>query len=90
MNEASIQRILALNKFQDLPRVFVVQPELDLNVPVFMTESLHGALLDAGADVKYKLYRDVAHGFASSEGPQTGSCIEDMIKFIAAVPVDIA
>ncbi len=82
MNETSIQRVLAMNEHQRLPRVFVVQSELDLNVPVFMTESLHGALLDAGADVKYKLYRGVAHGFASSEGPQTEVCIKDVIQFI--------
>ena len=90
MNEASIQRILAMNEHQHLPRVFVVQPELDLNVPVFMTESLYGALLDAGADVKYKLYQDVSHGFASSPGLQTAACIEDMIEFITVVPSDTA
>ena len=71
MSEASIQRILAAREFQSLPRTLIVQPALDLNVPVFMSQTLVGALLDAGCEVTYKLYQDVAHGFAHVESEQT-------------------
>ncbi len=82
MQLASIQRILSEGEATHCPRVFVVQPELDQNVPVFMTQTLHGGLLQAGLDATYKLYPGVEHGFAQAEGPQTKQCIEDMIAFI--------
>lgn len=82
MTDASIPRLLAAGEQQHLPAVFIVQPELDLNVPPFINQTLHGALIDAGADVKYKLYPGVAHGFAQGEGPQTESCIKDMVDYI--------
>jgi acetyl esterase len=82
MTEASIPGLLAARKHQHLPAVFIVQPELDLNVPPFINQTLHGALIDSGANVKYKLYPDVAHGFAQADGPQTDTCIADMIDFI--------
>jgi len=84
MSEASIQRLLSASEQQCLPGVFVVQPEPDLNVPIFMSQTLTGALEDAGADVLYKLYPGVAHGFAHAEGEQTAACIDDMVSFISA------
>ncbi len=84
MSEASIQRVLAGREFQVLPRTFIVQPEFDLNVPVFMSQTLNGALIDAGCDVSYKLYPGVAHGFAHLEGEQTDECIKDIVAFFRA------
>lgn len=82
MTEASIQRILSAGEQQSLPRIFIVQAEHDLNVPVFMSETLYGACLDAGCDVRYRCYPDVAHGFMRLEGPQSESCVADIIDFI--------
>lgn len=84
MAEASIQRILSAGEQQCLPRIFIAQPALDLNVPQFMSETLYGACLDAGCDVRYQCYPEVAHGFAQSDGPKTDACIADMLDFIRA------
>jgi acetyl esterase len=84
MAEASIQRIISAWEQQSLPRIFIVQAEHDLNVPQFMSETLYGACLDAGCDVRYQCYPDVAHGFVRLEGPQSEACIADMIDFIRA------
>lgn len=83
MDKASIPGILARAENSHLPRILLVQPELDLNVPVFINQQLHGALIEAGADVTCKLYPGVAHGFAQGPGPKTDECIEDLIRFIA-------
>ncbi len=85
MSDASIQRILNANEHQYLPPVFIVQPALDQNVPVFMSETLRGAIIAAGGTVRYKVYPDVAHGFAQAEGPQTAQCIADILEFIPTV-----
>ena len=82
MNEASIQRILQAGEHQALPPVFIVQPALDQNVPVFMSETLLGAILDAGGEALYRVYPDVPHGFAHVAGPQTEQCLEDIQEFI--------
>ena len=82
MQDASIQRILAESDHNSLPGVFIVQPELDQNVPVFMSQTLHGAFIESGANVTYKLYEGVEHGFAQAEGPKTDECIDDMVAFI--------
>jgi acetyl esterase/lipase len=82
MQAASIQQVLAEQSFDALPRIFVVQPELDQNVPIMMSQTLHGALINAGADVTYKLYDGVGHGFAYSAGIQTDECIADVSTFI--------
>ena len=82
MEQASIQRILAAGEQQCLPNLFIVQPELDQNVPVFMSQTLKGAWEHAGGSVQYKLYEGVGHAFAHREGPQTAACIEDMKHYI--------
>jgi acetyl esterase len=82
MCDAAIQDILVSGRHTRLPPVFVVQPELDQNVPVMMSQTLAGAWELAGGNVTYKLYEGVAHGFAHAEGPQTGACIEDMMAYI--------
>lgn len=84
MSEASIQRILAAKEYQNLPDIFIVQAEFDLNVPVFLSQTLAGALKNAEARFKYKMYPGVAHGFAHMESEQTTACINDMITFISA------
>ena len=66
MHDVAIQRILMANEHTHLPRALIVQPELDLNVPLFMTDTLHGALLNAGCDVTYKIYPGVGHSFAQA------------------------
>ena len=82
MRDAAIQNILASKRYTHLPPVFVVQAELDQNVPIMMSQTLAGAWELAGGDVRYRLYEGVAHGFAHAEGPQTDACIEDMIVYI--------
>jgi acetyl esterase/lipase len=82
MSRASIQHLLSVQDFQQLPRTFVVQPDLDLNVPVFMSQTLVGALHDAGCEVMYKMYPDVAHGFAHLDSDTTDECIRDITTFI--------
>ena len=82
MQEAGIQRILTEGANDLLPRTLIVQPALDRNVPQFMNETLHGALIRAGAEVEYRLYPAVAHGFAQAPGPGTDACIADMVAFI--------
>ncbi len=82
MHEASIQRLLSDEQNTQTPNIFIVQPELDQNVPVFMSQTLHGALLARGVNVQYKLYPGVAHAFAQAPGPQTEACISDMVAYI--------
>jgi acetyl esterase/lipase len=82
MHDAAIQRVLSEQEFTSLPSIMIVQPELDQNVPVFMSQTLHGALLSAGAEVDYRLYPGVEHSFAMSDGPQTDQCIADVAAFI--------
>lgn len=82
MQEAAIQRRLTQGDYKHLPPLFIVQPELDQNVPVMMSQTLAGGWALADGDVTYKLYPGVAHGFAHAEGPQTDKCIKDMLEFI--------
>lgn len=82
MSDAAIQHIVLTSGFSHLPPVFIVQPELDQNVPVMMSQTLRGAWELAGANADYKLYPGVAHAFAHADGPQTDACISDMIEFI--------
>ena len=84
MHDAAIQHILVSGKHGPLPPAFIVQPELDQNVPVMMSQTLAGAWELAGGDVAYRLYPGVAHGFAHAEGPQTEACIADMVAWIEA------
>jgi len=82
MSDAAIQNILLSGRFARLPPIFIVQPELDENVPVMMSQTLRGAWELAGGTATYKLYPGVAHGFAHADGVQTDQCIEDMIRFV--------
>ncbi len=82
MSDAAIQNILMSGRHTHLPAVMVVQPELDQNVPVMMSQTLVGALRLAGGDVSYHLYPGVGHGFAHVPGEQTDCCIADMINYI--------
>lgn len=84
MHDAAIQSILAMGRHRHLPDVFIVQPELDQNVPVMMSQTLAGALELAGGRVAYKVYPGVAHAFAHADGPQTDACVLDMISYIEA------
>ncbi len=82
MTEAAIQDILLHGRFVHLPSLFIVQPELDQNVPVMMSQTFKGAWELAGGDVLYRLYEGVGHAFAHLESEQSDRCIEDMIRFI--------
>ncbi len=82
MSDAAIQNILTARKFTHLPPIFIVQPELDQNVPVMMSRTLQGAWELAGGKAEYKLYEGVGHGFAHAETPKTAECIADMVGFI--------
>ena len=85
MSEAAIQNVLNEGRFESLPQIFIVQPELDLNVPEFMSQTLLGACQLAGANTLYKCYAGVAHGFAQMQGPKTEECILDIIDFLRQV-----
>ena len=71
MAAAAIQNQLTAGQYRDLPPLLLVQPELDQNVPIMMSQTLQGAWEIAGGDVDYRLYPDVGHGFAQADGPQT-------------------
>ncbi len=83
MTGAAIQNVIADGRHTDTPDVLIVQPELDLNVPVFMSETLAGALMAAGANVTYQCYPGVAHGFAHAPGEQTDACIANIDEFLS-------
>lgn len=85
MSTAAIQNMLVSGQFRHLPQLLLVQPELDQNVPVMMSQTLQGAWELAGGQVEYHLYPDVGHGFAQADGPRTGQCIDDMVAFIRRV-----
>ena len=82
MAAASIQHLLTTSAFSHLPPLLIVQPELDQNVPVFMSQTLLGGYEIAGGVAQYRQYPGVAHGFAHTEGVQTDVCINDIIAFI--------
>ena len=82
MAAASIQHLLTTSAFSHLPPLLIVQPELDQNVPVFMSQTLLGGYEIAGGVAQYRQYPSVAHGFAHTEGVQTDVCINDIIAFI--------
>jgi acetyl esterase len=82
MHAASIQRMVCENDFQQLPPVLLVQPELDQNVPVFMSRTLAGAYALRGGSLSLSLYQAVGHGFAHRPGPATDACIAEMLAFV--------
>lgn len=82
MQAASIQQLLATGSFTDLPVTLIVQPALDQNVPVFMSQTLLGAIEAAGGSAQYQFYEDVGHAFAHVPGPQTARCVDDIIAFL--------
>lgn len=85
MHAASLQDVLTRGVFNKLPPLFIVQPELDRNVPVFMSQTFHGAWRMAGGMVEYRLYPGVGHGFAAGDTSQTGPCLQDIAAFIRRV-----
>ena len=82
MLTASLQDVLVRGTFRRLPPLLIVQPELDRNVPVFMSQTFHGAYRHAGGNVEYRLYPGVGHGFAAAETDQTDNCLADIVAFI--------
>ncbi|MAV26041.1 MAG: hypothetical protein CMQ05_07965 [Gammaproteobacteria bacterium] len=82
MSATAIQNQLTSGQYRNLPPLLLVQPELDQNVPVMMSQTLQGAWELAGGHVDYRLFPEVGHGFAQAEGPQTEGCIEEMTAFI--------
>lgn len=82
MQAASIQQLLATEAFSELPPLLIVQPALDQNVPIFMSQTLLGGYEAAGGIARYREYAGVEHGFAHAEGPQTDTCINDILAFI--------
>lgn len=81
MASAAIQQILVDGRYSSLPALYIVQPELDQNVPVMMSQTLRGAWMFAGGEAHYKCYAGVGHAFAHVEGPESDECISDMIAW---------
>lgn len=82
MAEAAIQDIVRERRYVHLPRLFIVQPQFDQNVPVMMSQTLKGAWTLAGGEVDYRCYEGVGHAFAHLEGEQSDRCVADMIEYI--------
>ena len=82
MRAASLQNVLIGGAFRRLPPLLIVQPELDRNVPVFMSQTFHGAYRLVGGNVEYRLYRGVGHGFAAGDTSETDQCLADVVAFI--------
>ena len=85
MHGASLQNVLTRGTFEKLPPLLIVQPELDRNVPVFMSQTLHGAWRLAGGMVEYHQYPGVGHGFAAVDTTQTDDCLDDVAAFVRCV-----
>ena len=88
MHHVAIQRIVTDGEFQHLPPVLLVQPELDQNVPVFMSQTLAGAYALAGGTLSLSTYRAVGHGFATRPGPASDTCIDEMLTFLTDMSAD--
>lgn len=88
MSAAAIQNVLTAGTFRKLPPLMIVQPALDENVPVFMSQTLQGAYRLAGGDATYRLYEGVGHGFAAAPSATTSACLTDIAAFISYVVPD--
>ncbi len=84
MAEASALRMVEDREFEQLPPVWIAQPELDENVTVEMTERFAAAYRAAGGSVEVALFPGLGHGFANFGGDDADWCIEQMGAFLAA------
>lgn len=85
MAAASVVRILREGEAEQVPPLWVAQPEHDGNVTIEMTRDLVEAWGAAGChDVSYTLFPGVGHSFANFPIPEAEACIEKMIAFVTA------
>ncbi|HUF83260.1 MAG TPA: alpha/beta hydrolase, partial [Acidimicrobiia bacterium] len=83
MAEASVPRMLEAGEFEQLPPVWIAQPELDENVTVEMTGRLAEAYRAAGGEIEVALFPGLGHAFANLGGDDADRCVEQMAGFIA-------
>ena len=81
--EGNPQRILERGEAATLPRMFVLQGELDDNVLPAVQEKFVAAYRKAGGEIDYELFLGCEHRWIIKPGPQTDRAIEMMKAFIA-------
>jgi acetyl esterase/lipase len=79
MRAASVPRLIVAGEADSLPRLLVVQPGEDSNVPVEMTFDLVRAYQSRGGRVDYAYFPDEPHGFGQRPSPAT----DEMVSLIA-------
>jgi len=81
--EGNPQRILERGEAATLPRMFVLQGELDDNVLPAVQEKFVATYRKAGGEIDYELFLGCEHRWIIKPGPQTDRAIEMMKAFIA-------
>lgn len=81
--EGNPQRILERGEPVTLPRMFVLQGELDDNVLPAVQEKFVATYRKAGGEIDYELFLGCEHRWIIKPGPQTDRAIEMMKAFIA-------
>lgn len=81
--EGNPQRILERGEPVTLPRMFVLQGELDDNVLPAVQEKFVATYRKAGGEIDYELFLSCEHRWIIKPGPQTDRAIEMMKAFIA-------
>lgn len=81
--EGNPQRILERGEPVNLPRMFVLQGELDDNVLPAVQEKFVATYRKAGGEIDYELFLGCEHRWIIKPGPQTDRAIEMMKAFIA-------
>jgi len=83
MRRASVSRMLDEGEFEQLPPLWVAQPELDRNVPLAMTQDWVARYRARGGEVELEVFPGLGHAFANFPGPDADRCIAGMRAFVA-------
>ena len=79
MRAASVPRLVVAGEANVLPRLLVVQPGEDSNVPIEMTFDLVRAYQSRGGRVDYAYFPDQPHGF----GQRASQATDELVSLIA-------
>jgi len=89
MEEASIADIVGSGQHLRTPDVLLVVPEVDLNVPVEITDRVAAVYEAAGGVVEVRHYQGVGHGFGHFDNDQTERFDADVAEWIARIVAQV-
>ncbi len=90
MAEASVAHTVRSGHHSRLPKVLLVVPENDLNVPPAITDEAAAVYREAGGDIEVRDYPGVGHGFGHLDTEQTPQFDADVLEWVSRVVAEVS